>query len=156
MSRKITIFLVVIIIITISLVIPRLSNNLGQVVTPNNSITFILTEQNEPVIWENLKITIGQQDGPGNYVSIPNHSEITDEESINLPIGEAKLIRFLHGGSAVNPVPDKVIYWIYIQKSIQGKPEMMRTYYVEGEVIGNNEQQARQNLIELAQAWKVE
>ena len=124
-------------------------------VTPNNSIHITLTENKDPILFDNLKITIGQQDGPGEYVSIPNHSEITNKESVNLPIGEATIIRFRHGGSAVHPVLDKIFYWIYIQRPIKGKPDLMKTYYIEGEVINNNEQQAKEQLIQIAQNWKI-
>lgn len=90
-------------------------------------------------------------------MSIRNHSEITNKESIDLPIGQATLIRFLHGGSAVYPAPDKVFYLIYTQKPVKEKSEeLIRTFYIEGEVIGDSEIEAKEELIKLAHAWKVE
>lgn len=156
MTKRISILLLIIVLIISIVIISLLLNITKDKTSPNNSIILTLTEHTEPVIWNNLKIIVGQQDGPGEYVSIQNHSEITNKEMINLPIGKTTMIRFLHGGSAVNPVPDKIIYWIYIQKPIKDKPEMMKTYYIEGEVIGNNEQLAKEELIQIAQNWKVE
>jgi len=156
MRKKLfTSLLIFVLIISISMNLVLLSKTNNDK-APNNSIVLTLTEQKEPIAWNNLKITVGQQDGPGDYVSIPNHSEITNKQLITLPIGQATMIRFLHGGSAVNPLPDKIIYWIYIQKPIHDKPDMMKTYYIEGEVIGDNEQQAKEEFIQIAQNWKID
>lgn len=148
-------YLIVVLIILI-LVIAALFNNPDANESANNVVLLTLSEQDEPIVWNNLKLSVGQQEGPGDYVSIPNHSEITATESITLPAGEATMIRFVHGGSAVNPVPDVVMYWIYIQRPIQGKPDMMRTYYLEGQVVGDNEQQAREQFVQFAQSWEVD
>lgn len=145
--------LILVLFLTTSIIIVQFTNKKDNR-TPN-SILLTLTEENEQLAWKNLKLLIGQQDGPGDHVSIPNHSEITNTETISLPVGKATLIRFLHGGSAVHPVPDKIMYWIYVKKPISNKPDLMRTYYLEGEVIGNNEQLAKDELIQIAQTWKI-
>jgi len=154
MSKNITISLLIVALIISILIIVIQVNKTKETRTPN-SVVITLTEQPEQIEWNNLKLRIGQQDGPVDYVSIPNHSEITNTETINLPIGKATMIRFLHGGPAVNPVPNKIMYWIYIQKLILDKPDLMKTYYLEGEVTGNNEQIAKEELIQIAQTWKV-
>ncbi|MGG3506514.1 hypothetical protein ABES58_13645 [Paenibacillus lautus] len=158
MTKKSTVFislLVVLISILMTFILLPKSN---EATTPNNSVTLTLDEHTDSVIWKDLiKLMVGQQDGPTEHVSIRNHSEITNKESIHLPIGQATLIRFLHGGSAAYPAPDKVFYLIYIQKPVKEKSEeLIRTYYIEGEVIGDSEIKAKEELIKLANAWKVE
>ncbi|MGG4103148.1 hypothetical protein AAXB25_04400 [Paenibacillus lautus] len=60
-------------------------------------------------------------------------------------------------GCTSGPAPDKVFYLIYIQKPVKEKSEeLIRTYYIEGEVIGDSEIKAKEELIKLANAWKVE
>ncbi|MGE7823235.1 hypothetical protein [Paenibacillus sp. NPDC093718] len=159
MTKKYTIFICVIFLFISIPIISLLIQKSTEMKAPNNSVTLTLDEHTGSVIWKDLiKITVGQQDGPTEHVSIRNHSEITNKESIDLPIGhQATLIRFLHGGSAVYPVPDKVFYLIYIQKPVKEKSEeLIRTYYIEGEVIGDSEIEAKEELIKLAHAWKVE
>jgi hypothetical protein len=158
MTKKSTVFIVLLIILILILMTFILLPKSNEATPPNNSVTLTLDEHTDPVIWKDLiKLTVGQQDGPTEHVSIRNHSEITNKESINLPIGQATLIRFLHGGSAVYPVPDKVFYLIYIQKPVSEKSEeLIRTYYIEGEVIGDSEIEAKEELINLAHSWKVE
>lgn len=159
MTKKYTIFICVIFLFISIPIISLLTQKSTEMKAPNNSVTLTLDEHTSSVIWNDLiKITVGQQDGPTEHVSIRNHSEITNKESINLPIGhQATLIRFLHGGSAVYPVPDKVFYLIYIQKPVKEKSEeLIRTYYIEGEVIGDSEIEAKEELIRIAQSWKVE
>ncbi|MCT1399402.1 hypothetical protein M4D81_10255 [Paenibacillus sp. p3-SID867] len=158
MTKKYTIFICVIFLLISILIISFFAQKTSETKAPNNSVTLTLDEHTGSVIWNDLiKITVGQQDGPTEHVSIRNHSEITNKESIDLPIGQAILIRFLHGGSAVYPTPDKVFYMIYIQKPVKEKSEeLIRTYYIEGEVIGDSEIEAKEELIKLAHAWKVE
>ncbi|GGH27156.1 hypothetical protein [Paenibacillus segetis] len=155
MTKKIytSLFIIaVLVLIFTSIVYFNRTNGKG---TPN-SIVLTLTEQPEQIEWNHLKLRVGQLDGPGDYVSIPNHSEITNTETIKLPVGEATMIRFSHGGPAVNPVPDQIIYWIYVQRSIPNQPDLMRTYYLEGEVIGDHEQLAKDDLIQIAQTWNID
>lgn len=158
MTKKSTVFISLLIVLISILMTFILLPKSNEATTPNNSVTLTLDEHTDPVIWKDLiKLTVGQQDGPTEHVSIRNHSEITNKESIHLPIGQATLIRFLHGGSAVYPAPDKIFYLIYIQKPVKGKSEeLIRTYYIEGEVIGDSEIEAKEELIKLAHAWKVE
>lgn len=158
MTKKSSISLLFIFLFISILIISFLAQKTSETKAPNNSVTLTLDEHTGSVIWNDLiKITIGQQDGPTEHVSIRNHSEITNKESIDLPIGQATLIRFLHGGSAVYPAPDKVFYLIYIQKPVKEKSEeLIRTFYIEGEVIGDSEIEAKEELIRLAHAWKVE
>ncbi|MBU5344288.1 hypothetical protein [Paenibacillus lautus] len=158
MTKKYTIFICIIFLFISILIISIRLQKTSETKAPNNSVTLTLDEHTGSVIWNDLiKITVGQQDGPTEHVSIRNHSEITNKESIDLPIGEATLIRFLHGGSAVYPAPDKVFYLIYIQKPVKEKSEeLIRTFYIEGEVIGDSEIEAKEELIKLAHAWKVE
>jgi hypothetical protein len=140
MSRKsTTIFLILVLTLLILIIV-------FQVNKPKETRNI----QPGQIVWK-----YGQQEDPLNYVSIPNHSEITNKETINLPVGKATFIRFLHGGTAVNPEPDKVIYWIYIQKPIPNKPNTMKTFFLEGEVTGKNEQEAKKELIQFAQKWKI-
>lgn len=161
MTKKASISLLFIFLFISILIISIRLQKTSETKAPNNSVTLTLDEHTGSVIWNDLiKITVGQQDGPTEHVSIRNHSEITNKESIDLPIGhQATLIRFLHGGSAVYPVPDKVFYLIYIQKPVKEKStseELIRTYYIEGEVIGDSEIEAKEELIRIAHSWKVE
>lgn len=158
MTKKSSISLLLIFLFISILIISIRLQKTSETKAPNNSVTLTLDEHTGSVIWNDLiKITVGQQDGPTEHVSIRNHSEITNKESIDLPIGQATLIRFLHGGSAVYPAPDKVFYLIYIQKPVKEKSEeLIRTFYIEGEVIGDSEIEAKEELIRLAHAWKVE
>lgn len=158
MTKKSTVFISLLIVLISILMTFILLPKSNEATTPNNSVTLTLDEHTDSVIWKDLiKLMVGQQDGPTEHVSIRNHSEITNKESIHLPIGQATLIRFLHGGSAVYPAPDKIFYLIYIQKPVKGKSEeLIRTYYIEGEVIGDSEIEAKEELIKLAHAWKVE
>ncbi|WP_098747611.1 hypothetical protein [Paenibacillus sp. EZ-K15] len=158
MTKKSTVFILLLIVLILILMTFILLPKSNEATTPNNSVTLTLDEHTDSVIWKDLiKLTVAQQDGPDGHVSIRNHSEITNKESIHLPIGKATLIRFLHGGSAVYPVPDKVFYLIYIQKPVSEKSEeLIRTYYIEGEVIGDSEIEAKEELIKLAHSWKVE
>ncbi|MBT2760519.1 hypothetical protein [Paenibacillus sp. ISL-20] len=158
MTKKSTTFLLIIFLFISILMILILLQKSNETNAPNNSVTLTLDEHTDSVIWKDLiKLMVGQQDGPTEHVSIRNHSEITNKESVHLPIGQATLIRFLHGGSAVYPAPDKIFYLIYIQKPVKGKSEeLIRTYYIEGEVIGDSEIEAKEELIKLAHAWKVE
>ncbi|GIO96046.1 hypothetical protein J14TS5_11320 [Paenibacillus lautus] len=158
MTKKSTVFILLLIVLISILMTFILLPKSNEATTPNNSVTLTLDEHTDSVIWKDLiKLTVAQQDGPDGHVSIRNHSEITNKESIHLPIGQATLIRFLHGGSAVYPVPDKVFYLIYIQKPVSEKSEeLIRTYYIEGEVIGDSEIEAKEELIKLAHSWKVE
>lgn len=103
---------------------------------------------------KNIVLTFGQQEDPVDYVSIPNHSsEITNKEAVNLPIGKATFLRFLHSGSAVVPTQDKVMYWLYVQKPTPDKPNSMNTYYMQAEVIGEDEEQAKKEFMQVAQFW---
>lgn len=160
MTKKSSISLLFIFLFISILIISFRLQKTSETKAPNNSVTLTLDEHTGSVIWNDLiKITVGQQDGPTEHVSIRNHSEITNKESIDLPIGEATLIRFQHGGSAVYPAADKVFYLIYIQKPVKEKStseELIRTFYIEGEVIGDSEIEAKEELIRIAQAWKVE
>ncbi|WP_127591296.1 hypothetical protein [Paenibacillus lautus] len=158
MTKKSTILLCIIFLFISFLMISILLQKSNATKVLNNSVTLTLDEHTSSVIWKDLiKLTVAQQDGPDGHVSIRNHSEITNKESIQLPMGQATLIRFLHGGSAVYPVPDKVFYLIYIQKPVKEKSEeLIRTYYIEGEVIGDSEAEAKEELIKLAHDWKVE
>lgn len=158
MTKKSSISLLFIFLFISIPIISFLAQKSTEMKAPNNSVTLTLDEHTSSVIWKDLiKLTVAQQDGPDRHVSIRNHSEITNKESIHLPMGQATLIRFLHGGSAVYPTPDKVFYLIYIQKPVKEKSEeLIRTFYIEGEVIGDSEIEAKEELIKLAHAWKVE
>lgn len=169
MNRKFILKILVLLMITSSLIGCSVFNQTSEpfkqdepTVKPVNKpspTNKLMTSTSTPTLSQepetkNIVLTFGQQEDPIDYVSIPNHSsEITDKETVDLPIGKATFIRFLHGGSAVIPTQDKVMYWLYVQKPTPDKPNSMNTYYMEAEVIGKDEKQAKQEFMQVAQFW---
>lgn len=153
---KVVIGMVVIMFFTILIVIFINKNYDKQ---PNNSISYYDSNNNlryllegESIEINGLKISLGRQEDPPNYVSIPNHSEQLNKETIKLPSGRVQLIKFRHGGTAANPSPDVMMYWIYVQRAVDA--EKMNTYYIEATVTVDNDK-SKDDLLDIAKNWRI-
>lgn len=51
----------------------------------------------EAVTLDQLELTLGEQSRPGNYISIPNHTEVLWRKPVPTPAGEGELIKFVQG-----------------------------------------------------------
>ncbi|WP_442600724.1 hypothetical protein [Paenibacillus sp. KN14-4R] len=118
----------------------------------NSELKFLL--EGESTQMKGMKVSIGRQEDPVNYVSIPNHSEELYRETINLPTEQVHLIKFKHGGPAANPSPDSIMYWIYAQRVNKEVPKKTNTYYIEATVSIDNEM-IKKELLKIAESWKL-
>lgn len=51
----------------------------------------------ESVTQDQLELSLGDQSRPGNYISIPNHTELLWRKPVPTPEGEGELIKFVQG-----------------------------------------------------------
>lgn len=51
----------------------------------------------ESVTQDQLELSLGDQSRPGNYISIPNHTELLWRKPVPTPAGEGELIKFVQG-----------------------------------------------------------
>lgn len=51
----------------------------------------------EAVTQDQLELSLGDQSRPGNYISIPNHTELLSRKPVPTPEGEGELIKFVQG-----------------------------------------------------------
>lgn len=109
----------------------------------------------EAVTLDQLELTLGEQSRPGNYISIPNHTEVLWRKPVPTPAGEGELIKFVQGGSAVYPVPETTYYWLCFQRSGKSDSVNTLTYYIEAKVLGQDEEAAEAELLKLAEQWEI-
>lgn len=107
------------------------------------------------VTLDQMELSLGDQSYPDGYISIPNHTEVLWKKTVMLPAGEGQLIKFVQGGSAVFPAPEVTYYWLCIQRpGLQAEDDLI-TYYIEAKVLGEDEDAAEADLLQLAEKWEV-
>ncbi|WP_339224430.1 hypothetical protein [Paenibacillus sp. FSL H8-0332] len=109
----------------------------------------------ESVTQDQLELTLGDQSRPGNYISIPNHTELLWRKPVPTPAGEGELIKFIQEGSAVYPAPEVTYYWLCYQRPGKSDSDNTVTYYIEAKVLGQDEEAAEAELLKLAEEWEI-
>ncbi|MEK3714555.1 MULTISPECIES: hypothetical protein [unclassified Paenibacillus] len=109
----------------------------------------------ESVTQDQLELSLGDQSRPGNYISIPNHTELLWRKPVPTPEGEGELIKFVQGGSAVYPTPEVTYYWLCYQRPGKSDSDDTVTYYIEAKVLGQDEEAAEAELLKLAEDWEI-
>ncbi|MEK4043384.1 hypothetical protein NSU18_06945 [Paenibacillus sp. FSL H8-0048] len=109
----------------------------------------------EAVTLDQLELTLGDQSRPGNYISIPNHTELLWRKPVQTPAGQGELIKFIQEGSAVYPAPEVTYYWLCYQRPGKSESDDTVTYYIEAKVLGQDEEAAEAELLELAENWEI-
>ncbi|MEK3794207.1 hypothetical protein MKX42_20940 [Paenibacillus sp. FSL R7-0204] len=107
------------------------------------------------VTLDQLELTLGDQSRPGNYISIPNHTELLWRKPVQTPAGQGELIKFIQEGSAVYPAPEVTYYWLCYQRPGKRASDDTVTYYIEAKVLGQDEEAAEAELLELAENWEI-
>ncbi|MEK4852874.1 hypothetical protein NST04_23685 [Paenibacillus sp. FSL H7-0756] len=107
------------------------------------------------VTLDRLELTLGDQSRPGNYISIPNHTELLWRKPVQTPAGQGELIKFIQEGSAVYPAPEVTYYWLCYQRPGKSESDDTVTYYIEAKVLGQDEEAAEAELLELAENWEI-
>lgn len=59
------------------------------------------------------------------------------------------------GGSAVYPAPEVTYYWLCYQRPGKSESDDTVTYYIEAKVLGQDEEAAEAELLELAENWEI-
>ncbi|NQX43720.1 hypothetical protein HQN87_00125 [Paenibacillus tritici] len=104
---------------------------------------------------DQIELSLGDQSRPGDYISIPNHTEVLWRKAVPTPAGDGELIKFVQGGSAVFPAPEVTYYWLCYQRPGKSADVNTVTYYIEAKVLGEDEAAAKKELLKLAEQWEI-
>ena len=118
---------------------------------------YIILGAQSPTLYKDAEIMIGWQIDPPDYVSFPNHSLVGPKEELELPVGQATLVRIEHGTSAAleqEGAKPEIVYWIYVTRPTPDDQAKVNTVYLQATVTGD-ENAAKEQLLEIAKSWKV-